>query len=175
MRWQLHEPAHRAHRGHGVRETFINRGKTMRKVMTAAERKANWNGMNWIRQEKRLAIYMRDGMACAYCGEGVEHGASLQLDHVLAVERGGANEATNLVTCCDRCNQAKGDRQLAEFIRATAAYLNHGVSAFAIHKHVLDCLVRPLPIGQAKVMIEKRGSAARALAHIRENNREERQ
>jgi 5-methylcytosine-specific restriction endonuclease McrA len=24
-------------------------------------------GMNWIRPEKRLAIYLRDGLACCYC------------------------------------------------------------------------------------------------------------
>lgn len=138
------------------------------KAISAAERKANWNGMNWIRQAKRLAIYLRDGLACAYCGASVEDGASLQLDHVVPVEKGGANEAGNLITCCDRCNQAKGERNLAEFVRATAAYLNHGVSAFEIHKHVLDSLARPLPLGEAKALIEKRGSAARVLAAKRD-------
>ena len=31
------------------------------------------NGSKWIRPEKRMAIYLRDGLACVYCGEGVEH------------------------------------------------------------------------------------------------------
>lgn len=136
--------------------------------MTTSQRKKSWNGMNWIRQEKRLAIYMRDGFACAYCGVSVEQGAALQLDHVLPVERDGKNDATNLVTACERCNNAKGMRNVAEFCRATAGYLNHGVIAVDIHKHVLDCIARPLPLLMAKEMVDRRGSAARVLAHIRE-------
>ena len=31
------------------------------------------------------------------------------MDHVLACELGGQNEATNLVTCCISCNSAKRD------------------------------------------------------------------
>jgi len=37
-------------------------------------------GMNWIRKEKRLAIYLRDGLACGYCGQSIEDGAKLTLD-----------------------------------------------------------------------------------------------
>ena len=143
----------------------------MKSKNKTASRNADWNGMNWIRQEKRLAIYLRDGMACVYCSAGVESGAALQLDHVLAVEQNGSNDETNLVTCCDRCNMAKGNRHVAEFIRATAAYLNHGVSAIQIHKHVIDCCARPLLtlLDEAKALIVKRGSAAKVLASIRVN------
>jgi purine nucleoside permease len=137
-------------------------------TMDAATRKKLWNGMNWIRQEKRLAIYLRDSMACVYCSTGVEDGAQLTLDHVVAVEKGGNNGAENLVTACDRCNNAKGDRNMAEFVRATAAYLNQGVTAFEIHKHVLDCMSRTLPLEYAKLMIAQRGSAAKAVAAHRE-------
>lgn len=34
-------------------------------------RKENWQGMNWCRPATRLAIYLRDGMACTYCGRGL--------------------------------------------------------------------------------------------------------
>jgi|SRR5215471_1682430 len=145
----------------------------MKTPVNAATRKARWNGMNWIRQEKRLAIYMRDGMACVYCSDAVEDGAQLTLDHVIAVERGGGNEAMNLVTACDRCNKAKGERNLAEFIRATAAYLNQGAKSIEIHKHVWACMKRALPLEAAKQMIELRGSAARAVAAHREQNRKQ--
>lgn len=37
--------------------------------MARSTRKADWQGMNWIRQDKRLAIYLRDGLACVWCGE----------------------------------------------------------------------------------------------------------
>lgn len=66
-------------------------------------------GSKWIRPEKRVAIYLRDGLCCAYCGATQESGALLTLDHVLACELGGTNEATNLVTACLSCNSSKQD------------------------------------------------------------------
>ncbi|KKK72946.1 hypothetical protein LCGC14_2898780, partial [marine sediment metagenome] len=42
-----------------------------------ASRKEKNQGMNWIRPEKRLAIYLRDGLACCYCGATVEDGTKL--------------------------------------------------------------------------------------------------
>ncbi len=71
---------------------------------------------NWIRREKRLALYLRDGMACVYCGATVEDDATLTLDHVLARNLGGGNEASNLVTCCLSCNSAKRDLTLRDWM-----------------------------------------------------------
>lgn len=141
----------------------------MKTTMTAAQRQANWGGMNWIRQEKRLAIYLRDGLACAYCGVGVEQGAVMHLDHVMPVERGGDNDAKNLVTSCERCNLAKGARTVAQFADSVAGYLNHGVTRHEIFMHVRACTKRSLPLATAKNLIAKRGSAARVLAHLRAN------
>ena len=127
-------------------------------------RKATWKGMNWIRQEKRLAIYLRDGLACVYCGAAVEDGAQLSLDHLTPDSRGGSNEATNLVTCCSRCNSSRGARPVATFARAVASYLNHGVEASEITKHVRRTARRVLPMDEAKCLIARRGSVARVLA-----------
>ena len=121
----------------------------------------SWNGMNWIRQEKRLAIYLRDGLCCCYCGEGIESGAQLTLDHVKPHSHGGSNGAGNLVTACHRCNSARQDRPVAEFAAGVASYL--GVDAEAIVKHVRNVRRRVLPVDEAKAMIARRGSAARVL------------
>ena len=129
----------------------------------ASTRKETWKGMNWIRQEKRLAIYLRDGLACAYCGSSVEEGVQLTLDHVKPHSKGGSNEATNLVTACSRCNSSRGDRPVATFARAVAGYLNHGVTANEIVRHIRNCTRRSLPRDEAKKMIARRGSAARVL------------
>ena len=128
------------------------------------DRKERNQGMNWIRQEKRLALYLRDGMACAYCGEGVEAGAKFSLDHVSPHSMGGTNHAENLVTCCIRCNSSRGNRKMEEFASATAAYLNHGITAEEIIQHVTVTRQRPLPKDEAKELIARRGSAARVLA-----------
>jgi 5-methylcytosine-specific restriction endonuclease McrA len=75
-----------------------------------ARARGDWQGMNWIRQEKRLAIYLRDGCACVWCGAKVEEGAQLTLDHVRCHSAGGSNAASNLVTACKRCNDSRGAR-----------------------------------------------------------------
>ena len=122
--------------------------------------------MNWIRQEKRLAIYLRDGCACAWCGVGIEQsGVTLTLDHVVPHVKGGGNGAENLVTSCKRCNDSRGARSVAKFATVTAAYLNHGVKAEDIKKHVAACPKRDLKehVIAAKAMIARRGSAFEVL------------
>lgn len=76
--------------------------------------RANWNGSKWLRPEKRLAIYMRDNWLCGYCNKDLHNvKAKLRtLDHILPVALGGTNEASNLVTCCKRCNDSKRDTTL---------------------------------------------------------------
>jgi 5-methylcytosine-specific restriction endonuclease McrA len=60
-----------------------------------------------------MAIYHRDGFACVYCGITADASrAKLTLDHVVACEVGGTNEATNLVTACLSCNSAKQARTM---------------------------------------------------------------
>ena len=87
--------------------------------MTVRNRHANGGqGMNWITKHKRLAIYMRDGLACCYCAEGIEEGAKLTLDHVVPHSKGGSNDARNLVTACHRCNSNRGDRSITTFAAA---------------------------------------------------------
>ena len=88
--------------------------------MTAvADRHERSNGQGqvqkWIRNEKRLALYLRDGLACCYCGEGIEDGAKLTLDHLVAHSHGGGNEVSNLITACNRCNSSRGNRDWREF------------------------------------------------------------
>ena len=128
---------------------------------------ANTAGMNWIRQEKRLAIYLRDGLACAYCGEAVEDGAKLTLDHLIPRVQGGSNQVSNLVTACHRCNSARGDRAVEEFASQGSGYLNHGLTTREITDHLTACVARPLPLDEAKILTTRRGSAARALAEMR--------
>jgi 5-methylcytosine-specific restriction endonuclease McrA len=74
-----------------------------------------WHGSNWIRKDKRLAIYRRDDLSCVYCGATVEDDL-MTLDHLIAVELGGTNHESNLVTCCRSCNSAKGKMSVRQFL-----------------------------------------------------------
>jgi 5-methylcytosine-specific restriction endonuclease McrA len=58
----------------------------------------------------RTEIFAAYGGTCAYCGDPAEH-----LDHVVAISRGGADAAHNLLPACAPCNLSKGAKSLAEW------------------------------------------------------------
>ncbi|WP_231402806.1 HNH endonuclease [Hymenobacter guriensis] len=120
--------------------------------------------MNWISQHKRLAIYLRDGLACAYCGAGVEAGTKFTLDHLMPYSLGGSNKETNLVTCCLSCNSARGNRDVKAFVTAVAAYTQQDASS--ILAGIRNRIRRVLPLKAAKEMVAKRGSCAKVLAEL---------
>ncbi len=70
----------------------------------------NGQGMNWCPPVKRLAIYLRDGLACVYCDKGADDGQVLTLDHLVPRVAGGTHAATNLVTACATCNLSRCHR-----------------------------------------------------------------
>ena len=57
----------------------------------------------------RKNIFLRDRQSCQYCGRHFEE-KELTLDHVVPVSKGGGNSWENLVTCCFKCNNRKGNR-----------------------------------------------------------------
>ena len=67
----------------------------------------------------RRGVLRRDGHQCAYCGR-----SATTVDHVHPRSRGGEDSWENLVACCLACNNAKGDRSLAQMgwtLRVTPA------------------------------------------------------
>lgn len=71
----------------------------------------------WIRPDKRLAIYLRDGFRCLYCCRNL-HGAAptdITLDHIRCRANGGMNHESNLVTACRACNCSRQDKPLNRF------------------------------------------------------------
>jgi 5-methylcytosine-specific restriction endonuclease McrA len=53
----------------------------------------------------RRGVLRRDEHRCAYC-----EGHATTIDHVLPRSRGGQDSWENLVACCVRCNNHKGNR-----------------------------------------------------------------
>ena len=129
----------------------------------ARDRHEQNQGMNWIRKEKRLAIYLRDGLACCYCGEGIEDGATLTLDHLIPHSHGGSNDATNLITACRRCNSSRGNRSVEQFCHAVAEYLDQGIIGDQIEAHIETTRYRSLDLAAAKALIARRGGFSQAL------------
>lgn len=122
--------------------------------------------MNWIRPNTRLAIYLRDGLACAWCGQSVEDGAQLTLDHCKPRSKGGSNLPTNLVTSCFKCNTSRGTRSIKAFSMVVADYVDHGVDVKDIQAHIASCRRRSLNTykAEAKALMNRRGKAGTKMA-----------
>lgn len=121
----------------------------------------NWQGMNWIHPTTRLAIYLRDGLCCVYCGTTLEQGAVLSLDHCKPASKNGGNKPSNLVTACMKCNTSRGNRSIAEFAEAVSEYT--GEKYDTIMKRVANSRKRKLPREQARDIIKQRGTVSAAL------------
>jgi hypothetical protein len=69
----------------------------------------NGRGSGWIAKSLRLAIYLRDGFACQYCGRDIHdaHPREVTLDHLKPQCRGGSHAPRNLITACLACNSRR--------------------------------------------------------------------
>ena len=54
----------------------------------------------------RKNLFLRDNHQCQYCGKT----SHLTVDHVIPKSRGGRDEWNNVVVCCIKCNNKKGDQ-----------------------------------------------------------------
>ena len=59
----------------------------------------------------RKNIYLRDNHTCQYCGK---QGGNLTIDHIIPKSKRGEESWLNLVVCCARCNNRKGDQSPEE-------------------------------------------------------------
>lgn len=68
--------------------------------------------MQWITNERRLAIYLRDGFLCVLCQCDLHDAApeEITLDHIIPRSKGGSNRSFNLVTVCRSDNSSKKDK-----------------------------------------------------------------
>jgi len=70
---------------------------------------------NWIRQPKRWAVHVRDGLRCQWCGVVIPDVESYTLDHLRPRSQGGGHGESNLVTSCHGCNSLRRDMAWWEF------------------------------------------------------------
>ena len=105
-----YRPAHREERNaYNHRWRQANLGKARERDRRYRARKAQAT----IEPVDEAAIYELYNYACIYCGarEG------LTLDHVIALNAGGAHCEDNLVVACGFCNSGKRDRPLEEWLQ----------------------------------------------------------
>ena len=68
------------------------------------------NVKKWKRISKQ--VFERDSYTCHYCGKA---GGILEVDHIIAFSKGGADDLENLVTACRKCNRQKRNKSVEEF------------------------------------------------------------
>ena len=62
----------------------------------------------------RAFVIHRDNSTCRYCGKKAR---PVELDHVIPRSLSGPDSPWNLVVACHKCNQRKGNKSLAEFLK----------------------------------------------------------
>ena len=60
-----------------------------------------------VSNKMRFSIYERDRHRCRICGVSDRY-ASLEIDHIIPIARGGKSTYDNLQTLCHKCNVEKG-------------------------------------------------------------------
>lgn len=63
-----------------------------------------------IKPSVRFQILKRDNYRCQMCGVTAKDGATLEIDHIIPVSKGGTNDADNLQVLCRDCNAGKSDQ-----------------------------------------------------------------
>lgn len=124
--------------------------------------------MDWIRLEKRLAIYLRDEFRCMWCQllHLDELGYGLHLDHI---HDGEYNDPRNLVTSCHRCNSSRQTLGLPEWLEKLEK--RHGEPHAHIALRVLTLTGRALDLVRGRELAAKRrpASVASEIAERRES------
>jgi len=85
----------------------------------------------WCQKDKRVAVYIRDGFQCLYCGLDLRQAdpRDITLDHLeprMLDDQGkprvkkmanglSINDVTNIVTACRACNCSRGCRSWRDF------------------------------------------------------------
>lgn len=70
------------------------------------------NTRRQLSSTQRANIFARDGEVCVYC-DGVS--GPFEVDHILAVARGGSDLPSNLCVACEDCNRSKGAKLVSEW------------------------------------------------------------
>ncbi len=65
-----------------------------------------------VPQWLRILVLERDGEVCRYCHS---EAGPFEIDHILAVVRGGLTVLANLCVACLKCNRSKGAKLLEEW------------------------------------------------------------
>ena len=101
----------------------------------------------------RLAVLLRDGGSCSYCGKGWGLGVAIHVDHLLPRAWQGKDVPENLAAACEDCNTLKGTCDLEAF---AGMLERHGriASAAALIASVRARAAKPLDLPAAARLLK---------------------
>jgi 5-methylcytosine-specific restriction protein A len=70
-----------------------------------------------IPPEVKKYVFERNGYQCQSCQEIDLSAKKLQVDHIIPLKQGGANDFSNFQTLCAKCNREKSDKIDVRFRR----------------------------------------------------------
>lgn len=85
----------------------------VRNLIAQMKEKARKNGVgSSVKRAQLMALYASQNNQCAVCSAS-EH---LEVDHIVALSRGGASDISNLQVLCLSCNRSKGAKDNDEWL-----------------------------------------------------------
>lgn len=67
-----------------------------------------------LAKAERQEVYNKMGGFCAYCGVPITT-KTMQVDHVIPLKKGGADEVSNMLPACGSCNHYKSTLTVEQF------------------------------------------------------------
>ena len=105
-------------------------------------RRRNWS------QRQRLALFISANGACEACQIRLQPGQSWDLDHIIPLALGGADETYNLKVLCNGCHKAKTNQQdipaISKLVRLKIKHLGAKVPSKT-----------PMPFGRQSIWKKK--------------------
>lgn len=91
-------------REYGLNEISVKIDYTSKPQKQSVKRKRTY-----IPRGLRKEVFMRDNYTCKECGAKKSDGATLHIDHIIPVSKGGTDTLDNLQTLCSHCNLNKSN------------------------------------------------------------------
>jgi hypothetical protein len=103
-----------------------------------------------ISKKVRFEIFKRDSFICQYCG-GKPPKIPLEIDHIIAVSKGGENDDFNLITSCFDCNRGKSNKDLNVLPEKTIEKLERMKIAQQQYKEIKKCIENEKKIYESQI------------------------
>lgn len=106
-------------------ERVLSRTTKDRAKRLVSRGRAKWVGRNHIllltnyKEQRKIQRKIEEeaGRTCYICGEVMQAGDLVTIDHVIPKNIGGKDEVWNLRCCCFRCNKDKGCQPIRGYVK----------------------------------------------------------